>query len=538
MSRIQLLPLQVANQIAAGEVIERPSSVVKELLENSVDAGASMIEIDINKGGLELIRVRDNGAGIVKEDLLLAIAPHATSKIHALDDLMRLHSLGFRGEALASISSTCDFSLASKETASEHAWKLHVKGDEKLSEIEPAAHPQGTTISVENLFYTMPARRRFLKSARTEFQHIEDLVKSIALSRYNVGFILRHDDKQMLHLKPALDKAHYLERVGKVLGKSFAEHAIAVDDERIGLRLWGWVLPLDQSRAHADQQYFFVNGRVVKDRLIYHAMRSAFQLILDQGRYPGYVLYLECDPAIVDVNVHPTKHEVRFEEPRLVHDFIQYSVQKIYSEIIPSPACGGGQGGGMEPRTFPNMVSEPVKAYQVPRKNSTIKALTIFEQFLLIEEDTNLLLIDYVAAQKVVNEHDINNALKEGDLKAQPLLMPESLQYKEAEVETLLKQQDALLHYGITLRQVSPERMMIRTLPSWLKSCDIKKFIDDVLIKKDLFKTMLQHSLDLKNDVESAKNCYERLLLLHSKVTLSKMHILKLLAAKDFESLL
>jgi DNA mismatch repair protein MutL len=534
VNRIHVLPLQVANQIAAGEVIERPASVVKELLENSIDAGASLIDIELKKGGLELIRVRDNGSGILKEDLLLAIAPHATSKINQIDDLMTLHSLGFRGEALASISATCDFSLASKESSSESAWKLNFKGDEKISDVEPTAHPQGTTISVENLFYTLPARRRFLKSARTEFQHIEALIKSIALSRYKVGFVLHHDDKQVLNLKPIVDKEHYIVRVGKILGKSFAEHAIVVDQESIGLRLWGWVLPLDQSRAHADQQYFFVNGRVVKDRLIYHAMRSAFQSILDQARYPGYVLYLECDPAIVDVNVHPTKHEVRFEEPRLVHDFIQYAVQKIYS-MKPEPL----QSNPTTQFTFSTMVSEPVKPYQVPRKSSTIKILTIFEdRFLLFEEDNDLLLVDYVVAQKIVNEVDIKNALKEGDLKAQPLLMPESLQYTETEVEVLLKHQEALLQFGVAMRQVSPERIMIRTLPFWLKSCKVKNFMDDVLAKKDLLNTVIEHSMDLKKDFDAAKNCYERLLLLHPKAALSKMHVLKLLSPKDFESLL
>ncbi|MCO7231929.1 MULTISPECIES: DNA mismatch repair endonuclease MutL [unclassified Cobetia] len=334
--RIRILNPRLANQIAAGEVVERPASVVKELVENAIDAGSTRIELELEGGGARLIRVRDNGSGITEEDLPLALSRHATSKIESLDDLEGVASLGFRGEALASISSVSRlelFSNVSDEPA--NGWRVVAEGREMAPRVSPAPHPRGTSVAVRDLFFNTPARRKFMRTEKTEFGHVEESFRRLALSRHDIGWTLRHNQKVVHQLRAGEDTLTVERRIGALLGRNFLEHALHLDIEASGLRLSGWVGLPTHSRAQADQQYFFVNGRVVRDRLVAHAVRQAYRDVLFHGRHPVFVLYLELDPTVVDVNVHPTKHEVRFRDGRLVHDFLFSSLHKALAEVRP-----------------------------------------------------------------------------------------------------------------------------------------------------------------------------------------------------------
>lgn len=321
---IEILPARLANQIAAGEVVERPASVVKELVENSIDAGATRITIDIERGGHKLIRIRDNGHGIVKDELTLALSRHATSKLKSLDDLECISSLGFRGEALASISSVSRLTLSSKPAEQETAWQAFAEGRDMSVQIQPTAHPNGTTIEVKDLFFNTPARRKFLRTEKTEFSHIDELVKRIALSRFDVAITLTHNKKVVRQYR-ARTPEQGTERVAQVAGKAFATDAAYIESGAEGLKLYGWVLPCGDNGS---SQYTYVNGRMMRDKLILHAIRQAFEEQVGQIELPSFVIYLELDPRQVDVNVHPAKHEVRFHQARLVHDFIVQAVKQ------------------------------------------------------------------------------------------------------------------------------------------------------------------------------------------------------------------
>jgi len=347
MQRINLLSPRLANQIAAGEVVERPASVVKELLENSLDAGATQLDIDVEQGGVRRIKIRDNGVGILKDDLSLALSRHATSKIITLDDLEAVRTLGFRGEALASISSVSRLHLTSQAEGEVEAWRVETEGKDMSTSVRPASHPKGTTIDVRDLFFNTPARRKFLRTEKTEFNHLEEVVKRLALSRYDTGFRLSHNGKQIYDLRPVTDQLHAEHRLASLLGKKFIENALTIDVEAAGLRLWGWIGLPTFSRSQADLQYFFVNGRVVKDKLVAHAVRQAYRDVLYNGRHPTFVLYLELDPATVDVNVHPTKHEVRFRDGRLVHDFLFSRIHKAIADVRPESEAESASESGL-----------------------------------------------------------------------------------------------------------------------------------------------------------------------------------------------
>lgn len=335
MSRIQLLSPRLANQIAAGEVVERPASVIKELLENALDAGAARIDIEVEQGGVKLLRVRDDGDGIVQDDLPLALSRHATSKIRDLDDLEKVITLGFRGEALASVSSVSRLTLTSCAKGADQAWAVETEGRDMAPHMQPAAHPQGTTVEVRDLFFNTPARRKFLRTEKTEFGHLEEVVKRLALSRFDVAFTLRHNGRTVFSLRPAHGEMEARRRVANVCGPAFVEQSLSIDSERSGLRLWGWVGLPTFSRSQADLQYFFVNGRMIKDKLVVHAVRQAYRDVLFHGRHPTFVLFLEVDPAVVDVNVHPTKHEVRFRDGRMVHDFLFSTLHRALADQRP-----------------------------------------------------------------------------------------------------------------------------------------------------------------------------------------------------------
>ncbi|WP_064718589.1 DNA mismatch repair endonuclease MutL [Proteus hauseri] len=329
---INLLPPQLANQIAAGEVVERPASVVKELLENSLDAGATTIDIDIDKGGAKLIRIRDNGCGINQADLKLALARHATSKISSLDDLEAIISMGFRGEALASISSVSRLTLTSRTASQEEAWQAYAEGRDMAVTVKPAAHPVGSTVEVLDLFYNTPARRKFLRTEKTEFGHIDEVVRRIALSRFDVSISLTHNGKRMRQYRAAKEEHQYTRRLSAICGNNFVEQSMQLSWEHGDLAIKGWIEHPSSPTHSSDIQYCYVNGRMMRDRLINHAIRQAYEGYLQGEQQPSYVLYLTVDPHQVDVNVHPAKHEVRFHESRLVHDFIYQGVLSVLSQ--------------------------------------------------------------------------------------------------------------------------------------------------------------------------------------------------------------
>ncbi|URW94699.1 DNA mismatch repair endonuclease MutL [Pantoea agglomerans] len=337
---IQILPPQLANQIAAGEVVERPASVVKELVENSLDAGATRIDVDIEKGGAKLIRIRDNGCGIVKSELSMALARHATSKIASLDDLEAIMSLGFRGEALASISSVSRLTLTSRTADQTEAWQAYAEGRDMTVMVKPAAHPCGTTLEVLDLFYNTPARRKFMRTEKTEFGHIDEVIRRIALARFDVALSLSHNGKMMRQYRAVSEESQRERRLAAICGTTFIQHALRIDWQHDDLSLRGWVADPAGSRQVTELQYCYVNGRMMRDKLINHAIRQAFQTQLQDDQQPAYVLYLEIDPHQVDVNVHPAKHEVRFHQSRLVHDFIYQGVvsalQAIASPVLPA----------------------------------------------------------------------------------------------------------------------------------------------------------------------------------------------------------
>ena len=379
-ARIELLSPRLANQIAAGEVVERPASVIKELLENSLDSGARRVDIEVEQGGVKLLRVRDDGSGISADDLPLALARHATSKIRDLEDLERVMSLGFRGEALASISSVARLTLTSRTAAADQAWQVETEGRDMDARVQPAAHPVGTSVEVRDLFFNTPARRKFLKTEKTEFDHLQEVIKRLALARFDVGFHLRHNGKSILGLHEAHDETARARRVAAVCGPAFLEQAMPIEVERNGLRLWGWVGLPTFSRSQADLQYFFVNGRAVRDKLVAHAVRQAYRDVLFNGRHPTFVLFLEVDPAVVDVNVHPTKHEVRFRDGRMVHDFLYGTLHRALADVRPedqlatapmqsqAPRPSGAQAGEFGPQgemgLSANLLQPPMTAPQ------------------------------------------------------------------------------------------------------------------------------------------------------------------------------
>ncbi|MCF2856903.1 DNA mismatch repair endonuclease MutL [Pseudoalteromonas sp. SMS1] len=358
---IEILPARLANQIAAGEVVERPASVVKELVENSIDAGATRIQIDIERGGHKLIRIRDNGSGIVKDELALALSRHATSKLKNLDDLEAIASLGFRGEALASISSVSRLTLSAKPQSQDTAWQACAEGRDMAVQIQPTAHPNGTTIEVKDLFFNTPARRKFLRTEKTEFSHIDELVKRIALSRFDIAITLTHNQKVVRQFR-AQSNPRSIERVAHVAGRVFQREASFIESGYEGLELYGWVLPIGSS---TQPQYTYVNGRMMRDKLILHAIRQAFEEATGSPDTPGFVIYLNLDPRQVDVNVHPAKHEVRFHQARLVHDFIVQAIKQVVEPRSPSLLAPA-----VTPDPLPlEQISEPVVAEEPPAES-------------------------------------------------------------------------------------------------------------------------------------------------------------------------
>lgn len=486
--RIQTLTPQLANQIAAGEVVERPASVAKELLENSIDAGADRIELELEQGGLKLLRVTDNGGGIHPEDLPLALAQHATSKIYTQQELTQVASLGFRGEALASIASVSRFSLCSRFPDQPHAWQIHNQARGKLSAPEACALGEGTCIEVRELFYNVPARRKFMRTERTEFLHVEEVMRRLALSRFDVAFSLSHNGRQSLRLRPATDEAAQRRRIGEILGQGFVREALAVDFRAAGLRLWGYLSPPQHSVSQSSSQYFYLNGRVIRDKLINHAIRQAHLAVLEAGRHPAYVLYLELDPAQVDINVHPTKHEVRFRQTRLVHDFIQRALGEV---LLPSADGHEGlaaqRGVGTAPQAASH-ASAPVSSSAIaeqqqfyrqaralrPTPQPTNRVDTqglslLFGQFLLRQREGQVALLEIAALRRLLWRRQLNAALEDGELVATPLLVPEVLRLGESACAHWQQQAEGLHRLGLSIDTLGPGELVVRELPQLMQ---------------------------------------------------------------------
>lgn len=531
---IQLLDARLANQIAAGEVVERPSSVAKELLENALDAGASRIDVEVEEGGIKLLRVRDDGRGIAHEQLPLALERHATSKITELADLEGVGTLGFRGEALASISSVSRLTLTSRTAQAEQAWQVEAEGRQMQPRLQPAAHPQGTSVQVQDLFYNTPARRKFLRTEKTEFDHLQEVVRRMALARFDVAFNLRHNGRPVYGLNAVADEAGRTRRISQLLGDEFMEQALPLDVERHGLRLWGWVGLPTFSRSQADMQYFYVNGRVVRDRLVGHAVRQAYRDVLYGNRHPAFVLYLELDPVRVDVNVHPTKHEVRFRDGRTVHDFLYSVLNRALADVRPGDGVAAPAGGSSfirsaqaipEPEAFIQKSlglrdvaqgsssavdfvhkSMPVRSGSARFSGSRAEAYGQFaaplekvhvadEQipplgyaiaqlkgvYVLAENSHGLVLVDMHAAHERVVYERLKTAMAQEGLRGQPLLVPQTLSLSVREVDCAEQNADWFSRFGFELQVLSDESLAIRQIPALLKQEQAGPLVQAVL---------------------------------------------------------
>ena len=515
MPRIRPLSPELVNQIAAGEVVERPASVVKELVENSLDASARRIEIDIEDGGARLIRVRDDGGGIEAEELPLAVAAHATSKIASLDDLERVRTLGFRGEALASIASVSRFALTSRRAGAEAGWQIAVEGN-RIVPVRPAPHRTGTTVEVRDLFHNVPARKKFLRAERTEFGHIDELIKAIALAQPQVEFRLSHNGKPLRLMRPATSEAELAARAGEILGDDFVAQSLRIDHAGAGMRLSGWVGLPTASRAQADQQYFYVNGRLVRDRVVTHAVRQAYADVLFHGRHAAFALFLEVAPESVDVNVHPAKSEVRFRESRLVHDFLYRTLNEALAHTragapgaAPAPIAGAGPAAAWPRQSGLGLgVREPLADYaallaagsdgrsaplpqsgkmdiasggeaDVPPLGFALAQLAGI--YVLAENAQGLVLVDMHAAHERITYEKLKSAQACDGIRSQLLLVPLTLAVSEREAACAEENAEALAALGFDIVRSGPQGITVKRYPGLLEGADVGALVHDVL---------------------------------------------------------
>lgn len=508
MPAIHLLPDLLISQIAAGEVVDRPASALKELLENSLDSGASDVTVQLADGGIRQIRVADNGAGIGKDDLPLALARHATSKIASLEDLERVASLGFRGEALASIAAVSHLSLLSRTNDSPHAWKLDASGG-SLSVPEPAAAASGTTVEVRDLYFNTPARRKFLRSPATEFAHSEETFRRIALSRPEVRFTLAHNGRAQSHLHPASAE----ERIHAVLGEAFREAAIPVQVEAGSFRLRGLVAQPTYSRGARDAQYFFVNGRYVRDKLLAHAVRQAYHDVLHHERHPAYVLFLDLDPALVDANVHPTKIEVRFRDSRGIHQFVFHALEKALAgtragtppaqESGTSMAFPRGDATAFRQSGMDLRAAEPAAFYATlfgagqATLEAPARAPAALPQdaphplgfalaqlagiYILAHNDKGLVVVDMHAAHERIVYEQLKSALDDDRIPTQQLLIPATMAASALDVATVEDNAQTLSRFGFELAVIAPNAIAVRAVPMTLAQADAVELARDVL---------------------------------------------------------
>lgn len=509
---IHILSPRLANQIAAGEVVERPASVVKELVENALDAGSTQIDIECEAGGIGRIRIRDNGSGIRADELPLALSRHATSKIFDLDDLEAVGTLGFRGEALASIASVSRLDLLSA-VEGESGSKVSVEGREMEPLIEVSAHPRGTTVDVRDLFFNTPARRKFLKTEKTEFGHIDTVVSRQALGRFDVGFRLVHQGRVTRQLPPALSENAQSERVANLLGRGFIDAALPVDSTAIGLRLKGWACRATFNRAQADCQYVFVNGRIVRDKLLSHALRQAYRDVLFHGRHPCYLLYLELDPAQVDVNVHPTKHEVRFRDSRLIYDFLRRSVLRVLADDRPDQVLEQDRfsretstdqqsvashyqtdirfrehrdtSNGFDMLSQLTKPSQPIAPTEDPGTADIPPMGYALAQlhgvYILSQTRDGMIIVDMHAAHERITYEALKQALDDRGLVSQPLLIPITVHVSQREASLVEEANDLFEQFGLGVQRVGPETIRIEHVPAILRQASHEDLVRDVL---------------------------------------------------------
>ncbi len=534
MPSIKLLPDQLISQIAAGEVVERPASALKEILENSLDAGSTEIAVALQSGGIKQIKVSDNGSGIVRDELNLALTRHATSKIASLEDLECVASLGFRGEALASIAAISRTQITSYHADEKHAWRVASEGS-FLTDIEPAALDVGTIVDIQDLYFNTPARRKFLKTENTEFGHCEEAFRRVALSRPDVSLLLQHNGRAIMRL--ATGSAE--KRFEDILGKDFAAEAFYLDESAAGLRLWGMAAKPTFSRHARDTQYVYVNGRFVRDKLISHAIRQAYQDVLHHDRHPAFVLFLELDPALVDVNVHPSKTEVRFRDGQAVHRFIFHALHKslaapvgLPSSLTPDVAATLQQAapvpeinyprfqnnidlraneassqfyqtlfGSLQPQSTNNGeqanqdTGTPDNAAQVLQAAQGVAqgedfplgfaVAQIHGVYILSQNKLGLIVVDMHAAHERIMYEKLKNALDASRVAMQPLLLPVSFHADRLEVATVQEQQalpdNGLTQLGFDIAVLSPTTLAVRSIPVMLKDADAVALARDVL---------------------------------------------------------
>ena len=497
MSSIRVLPELLISQIAAGEVVDRPASALKELLENSLDAGARALSVQLAGGGMKLIKVADDGGGIPREELPLALARHATSKITSLEDLERVASLGFRGEALASIAAVSRLTLTSRRAGEKHGWTVTASGAD-VSKAAPAPLAAGTSIGVRDLYFNTPARRKFLKSEATEFAHCEEAFRRIALSRPEVAFTLQHNVRAQRHFGPQSLRG----RIGAVLGEDFHAGALELDESSAGLRLHGAVGLPAHARASRDEQYCFVNGRFVRDKLIAHAIRQAYQDVLHHQQYPSFVLFLEIDPAQVDVNVHPTKTEVRFRDARGVHQFIFHALNKALAGAVagatPVRSTFAAPGiaaqpirqaamalGAAEPMAFyETLFRRPESAAPLPEAEEAPLGFALAQLsgvYVLAQNRDGLVIVDMHAAHERIVYEQLKGALDRREIPMQPLLVPVTFSTEALDVATVEEHAEVLRTIGFDIAAASPTSLIVRAVPALLADADPRRLASDVL---------------------------------------------------------
>ncbi|MEN8206740.1 MAG: DNA mismatch repair endonuclease MutL [Pseudomonadota bacterium] len=557
---IQVLPSQLVNQIAAGEVIERPASVVKELLENSIDAGAQSIEVDVEQGGKQRIRVRDDGIGIQQTELSLALSRHATSKITSLEDLEQIGSLGFRGEALPSIASVSRLQLSARTATADSGWTVQGDGSDQSLDTAPLAHPPGTTVDVKDLFFNTPARRKFLRTEKTEFKHIENVVRRIALSCFPVAVKLQHNQRPVFHLPAAVTREQQERRVAELCGKAFMEQAIYINHAAAGLSLQGWVAQPTFSRSQADLQFFYVNNRMVRDKLVTHAIRQAYQDVLFHGRHPAYVLFLAIDPASVDVNAHPTKHEVRFRDSRLVHDYLFRTLHEALAQLRPgneqpapqptrpldslrvTTAAGSAPSQGRMSLGVQEQVSRYAALHPQPSSGPAARTETpvaaarpdeyplgfalaqLHGVFILAQNSEGLVLVDMHAAHERITYEGLKTAQQGEGIRTQPLLVPISLDVSQREADVCEQRQGWFATLGFEIDRLGPERVMVRQVPALLHEADIAALVRDVL--SDLLEHgHSQRIQDSVNELLSTMACHGSVRA-NRRLTLDEMNAL------------
>jgi DNA mismatch repair protein MutL len=519
---IRILPSHLVNQIAAGEVVERPASVAKELIENSLDAGCRRVEVEVENGGVKRLRVRDDGRGIPPDQLVLALSRHATSKVADLTDLDAVSTLGFRGEALPSIASVSRLKLISRTADQASAWEVMVGNDGSLGGARPAAHPPGTSVDVQDLFYNTPARRKFLRTDKTELGHVEQVVRRIALARPEIAFRLRGNGRTLYELPAAADDTGRAARLETLLGSHFSDQALILDAEAVDLRLSGWVVRPAFSRSQADQQFFYVNGRMVRDKLVSHAVRQAFSDLLHHGRHPAYLLFLELPARMVDCNVHPSKHEVRFREGRQVHDFVFRALQQRLSAGViggaprtpcdpgesavarisrgdhdpdgpigpslglpldRSPGVGEGRGDYADrfradiafqspPVDEADGAAIPPLGYAVAQVNGV---------YLMAQTPDGLIIVDIHAAHERIGYERLKRSWRSGAVIRQPLLVPVAVAVGAREADLIESQAEALTSVGLTIDRIDAGTLVVREVPALLRHADHEGLVRDLL---------------------------------------------------------